>query len=155
MYAVMLDTNIFDRLVEDDGLFTKLPRKNFKYYATDIQYQQICAMPKEKAEKQAKMEIFFYNLVNKIPSITKQYFGFDHSNFYNARFCSKEEAMDLDELHRKKKKNLADALILLTGKYGGNMIIISEDKKFPFNEAKKKGYQVYPLDEFLVSFRDM
>lgn len=147
--AVMLDTNIFDKLLDDDDLLTRLPKKGFKYYATDIQYQQICDISDEKLQKRNEMKTIFFRIIHKkIPPINDQWFNFS-TNFNNTRFCSEEESADYKGFCKNKKKNIKDALILLTAKFSGNMIVVSEDIKFPFTEAKKRGYRICTLEEFI------
>lgn len=153
MLAVMFDTNIFDKLLDDESLMAVLPKENFIYYATEIQYQQICAMPLDKIERKNKLKIIFSSTVDTlIEPVVEEWFNFS-TNFHNTRFASENEMADYREL-AKDKKSLADALILLTGKYSGNMIIISEDIRFPFNIAKNKGYKVFSLQGFLDNYKN-
>ncbi|MGA2655792.1 MAG: hypothetical protein ABSF18_07430 [Gammaproteobacteria bacterium] len=162
MKAVMLDTNVFDKLLSDVDLLANLPRKGFEYYATTIQYQQICNMPKEKMEKQAQLKSIFSQVIDKvIEPINNQWLSLE-GNFFGKRFCSEEEFADLKDLRRdssmhqredkNKGKHLADALIILTAKFSGNMIVVSEESSILSKEAKNKGYRVYSLAEFITLF---
>ena len=144
--AIMFDSNIFDKLLEKENL-GRLP-KNIKYFATDIQYDEIERTP-DKEKRNALLDVF--HMVNKIESMHEQWLIFGRTNFLNMRFCSLAEKGNKEHISNNNANHLADALILLTAN-SYDVMLISNDSGTPFKRAKELGFSVLSFEEFIEKY---
>jgi len=155
--AAILDTMIFDELLKNKEALEKLPA-DFKYIATSIQYEQIKNIPIDKSQHRNNLLGIFNEIVDaKIPSTNEEWFCFDNSSFDNSRFINDNEEEILANLVNNNPNNYPDALIILTAlnltaQYP-HLIIVSNDKKAPFNTAKRilvnTTIQILSLQDFI------
>ena len=132
LISVMLDSNIFDKLLIKEN-FDRLP-KNVKYYATNIQLEEIKRIPDVDHRKNI-LDIFHIVVDEEADSIDEGILQFGHSNF-SASFCSKNVENSLNYLHNGNESHIADALIILTAKQY-ECILVSNNKDTPFKRSQR------------------
>jgi hypothetical protein len=147
--GVLFDSNVFNKLILDDNI-KHLPQ-NIQYYATKIQYDEICNIPDAKFElRQELLSLFTKVPITIIESADKEWFSFN-KNFHNARFMAQGEYEQYKYLSNSNVNHLNDAITIITSIHY-DFILVSGDKKTPFKRAKKLKYRIITFSDFMNEF---
>ncbi|WP_345993621.1 hypothetical protein [Sulfurimonas sp. HSL-1716] len=131
----MLDTNIFNIILDEEKINISDFKNNITCYATHIQYDEI---NKTKSEKRRNELNQIFSLVRDAMLPTET-FVLDKSRYDAARLSDgvlyQEIKNYMNTLNKKKKKNEEDALIAETA-IKNNLVLVTSDPEL--RQAMKK-----------------
>ena len=143
MESFIFDTNISDKIVDGqiklEEINLKKRQKNFKYFATHLQMDEISKC--EDAERRIKL-IETFNKIEQ-DKISTESFVLGYSRLGMAKLG---DGLMLEELRQGNFKNTEDALI---GEVAikQNLVLVSEDKQLR-NKVIRKGGGSISFNEF-------
>ena len=137
MYRFMLDTNIFDKLLNDEELIGRL-RNCDDLCITNIQKAELYMIP-DSDKKSKILKLFDYLNIRTIPHP----FSFQYIDFEYFSFVSRKE---VEDLKIGNERHLEDALIE-TSALMENLTLVTEDDSFR-KRVMNRGFSVIGYDEF-------
>ncbi len=120
---IMLDTNVYDKLIEQKSEILGLLKDRTEIFITHVQYDQLREMSSKKLDKHKKIfEIIEYFNPNKIPTVSA---CFGMSNWDEVGWG--DETGNFEAIQVNNINHSADALIAETAKKN-ECILITEEK---------------------------
>jgi predicted nucleic acid-binding protein len=138
----MLDTNIFDKLLENKTLIDNLSKEHKYYHITHIQHEEILNISEDKKDKKKLLLEIYEKIKDNMIVTTSAIYGV--STYGGASYTSKENL--IDELSLTSPKHLEDAIIAETA-IENNMIFVTEDKRL-IAKVNKLGYKAIDFEDF-------
>lgn len=140
----MFDSNIFDRLPEIIPKIKNSAEKQYEYYITTVQIEELCKIPDDKMETRIRNIITLTELRAKLVPTSISVLGKARLGY--ARLGYGEVYNKILNGH---KNNIEDAIIADTAVYEG-CTLVTEDKDL-YNRMQKNGYEVMYFSEFMDS----
>jgi predicted nucleic acid-binding protein len=142
MKKIMFDSNVFDKLSRIIGKIKDSAEKQYEYYITVTQVEELCKIPDSKMEKRIHNMIMLADLRPKLVPISAFVLGKARLGY--ARLGSGQAYY---KILNDKHSNINDAIIADTSVFEG-CTLITEDKDL-FTRMTNHGYDVMYLDEFI------
>ncbi|WP_339322140.1 hypothetical protein [Paenibacillus sp. FSL W8-0194] len=148
MKKIMFDSNVFDKLPEFIDKVKNSSRKQFEYYITSIQVEELCEIPDAKQDIRKTNILMLVDLRATLVPISLFILN-GRARFGYARLGE-------GEVYRKilndSKNNIDDAVIADTAVFEG-CTLITQDKDL-YKRMKNNSYDVMYLEDFLETIDD-
>lgn len=153
---VMLDSNIFDKLLADPGAVRVLnaltKRKLIVILTTHVQADELAAVPGTKAALRASLLAVYARLeMTEIPT-SGAVFGV--SKWDQSMWGDGSGTLRISDIMRTNPKDAEDALIAITADANADIFVTAETKDLP-NRIKARGtaLQVLGYEDFMARMR--
>jgi len=153
---VMLDTNIFDKLLADPGAINVLndltKRSLVVILTTHVQADELAAIPDVNAARRVSLEAVYRQLdMTEIPT-SGAIWGV--SRFDRSMWGDGSGSLRIGDIMRSNPKDAEDALIAITAAASADIFVTAETKELP-NRIKAKGtaLEVLSFEEFMARMR--
>lgn len=143
MKKIMFDTNVFDKLSQLIDKIKKSAEKQYEYYVTTIQVEELCEIPDSKKDIRIRNILMLADLRARLVPISVCILN-GRARLGYTRLGSGEV---YNKILNENKSNEDDAVIADTAVFEG-CILITEDKDL-YSRMKNNDYSVMYLDEFI------
>lgn len=139
---IMFDSNIFDRLPKIIDKIKDSAEKQYEYYITTIQVEELCKIPDEKMETRVRNIIMLADLRPKL--VPTSLFVLGRARLGYAKLGYGEV---YNKILNNNKSNIEDAIIADTAVSEG-CTLVTEDKDL-YDRMLKNGYNVMYFSQFM------